>query len=182
MHEFIDDDPARSRSALEMLTVANEYCLFFEGTEKYSAQDIMTYFHRIAPLLYLKGSLLPDVEPEEGVFAGHYVTEEQWEGIFKTLRDKLGNEAKYYLHDHNFDSVEASLAENIADVYQDMKDFIMMFQNNTSQAHRQALYQVKSLYPNRWGMILANAIPAMHRKLYQDKVNPSIFEADDDWP
>ncbi|HSV87432.1 MAG TPA: DUF5063 domain-containing protein [Bacteroidales bacterium] len=181
MEEFLDDDPFKSRAVIEMLTVANEYCMFFESAEKYSADEILFYFQRIAPLLYLKGSLLPMVENSDEGFADRYVTEEQWEGIFKTLRDKLGISARYYLHNQNFDTVEANLSEDIADLYQDLKDFVMQYQKNTLDARQKAVVQLKSLFPGRWGMILVNAMMAVHRNLYHDSLDPAISETDNGW-
>ena len=48
------EEPAISRNVIEMITVANEYCLFLEGIEKYTKDDIISYFQKICPLLYLK--------------------------------------------------------------------------------------------------------------------------------
>jgi hypothetical protein len=181
MEEPMEGEPARSRAVIDMLTIANEYCLFFEGAEKYSAKDILVYFQRIAPLLYLKGSLLPDIEDGEDLVADRYVSEEQWESLFNTLTLKLGNSAKYYVHNQTYDTIEANLPENMADIYQDMKDFTMQYQRNTLEAHRQAVSQLKDLFPNRWGMILANAILAVHQKLHQEQLDSAVFEADNDW-
>jgi len=177
----MEGESARSRAVIEMLTIANEYCLFFEVAEKYSTKDILIYFQRIAPLLYLKGSLLPDIEADEDLAADRYVTEEQWESIFNKLTLKFGNTAKYYVLNQTYDTIEANLPENMADIYQDMKDFTMQFQRNTLEAHRQAVCQLKDLFPNRWGMILANAIPAVHQKLHQEQLDSAAFEADDNW-
>lgn len=181
MEEIMESEPARSRAVIDMLTIANDYCLFFEGAEKYSTKDILAYFQRIAPLLYLKGSLLPDIEVDEDVAADRFVTEEQWESIFNILTQKLGNNAKYYVHNQTYDTIEANLPENMADIYQDMKDFTMQYQRNTLEAHRQAVCQLKELFPNRWGMILANAILAVHQKLHQEQLDSAVFESDDDW-
>lgn len=181
MEEFGKDDLTQSRVVIEMLTVANEYCLFFEEAEKYEPTDILTYFQRLAPLLYLKGSLLPAVDVSDEAFAERFVTEEQWEDVFKTLREKLGPEERYYIHDHNYDTQEASLADNIADIYQDMKDFVMLYQKNTEVARQNALVQVRGLFPGHWGPILLQAMIAVHRLLHREYIDPDLLEGEDDW-
>ncbi|MEE4176273.1 MAG: DUF5063 domain-containing protein [Bacteroides sp.] len=179
MEAFDSDDLTLSKAAIEMLTVANEYCLFFEDAEKFKAEDILTYFQRLAPLLYLKGSLLPVTEVEDEDFAERFVTEEQWEEIFKALREKLGPEERYYVHDHNYDTQEASLADNMADIYQDMKDFVMAYQKNTLPARQNALAMFGGLFASHWGPIVLHALGAIHRLLYKDALDPDLFEGEE---
>lgn len=171
-----------SRAVLEMLTVANEYCLFFEKAEKYSRDDILNYFHKIAPLLYLKGSLLPDIEADEDTFGERYVTEEQWEEIFKTLREKFAEEDVYFVHDQNYDTIEVSLSDNLADIYQDMKDFVMLYQKNISFSRENALAQIRNLFYDHWGLRVLDALRAVHKLLFRHKLDPDLFEEEGDWP
>ena len=178
MEAFDSDDLTLSKAAIEMLTVANEYCLFFEDVEKFKPEDILTYFQRLAPLLYLKGSLLPGIEVEDEDFAERYVTEEQWEEIYKALRDKLSPEDRYYVHDHNYDTKEASLADNMADIYQDMKDFVMAYQKNTLSARENALALIRGLFASHRGPIVLQALGAVHGVLYKETLDPDFFEGD----
>lgn len=72
------NDPVYSKQVIEMLTVANEYCLFMEKAEEYSKEDIFAYSWRILPLIYLKSTLLQPVIPQEPDDAERFVTEETW--------------------------------------------------------------------------------------------------------
>ncbi len=175
------EDSAISKPVLEMLTVANEYCLFFEKAASYSMHDILNYFHRIAPLLYLKGSLLPVSGMPDTEQGERFVTEEQWEQVFKALREQFRDADVYYVHDHNFDSVEASMSDNMADIYQDMKDFIMLYQKNTTPARQQAIYQLQDLYRWRWGPAILSALGAVHQLLFKENIDPDLFESDTEW-
>lgn len=181
MQGMQNEDIVQSRQVIEMLTVANEYCLFFERAEKYSRQDILTYFNHIAPLLYLKASLLPETDLLEETLNERYVTEEQWEGIFKTLHDILGKDALYQSLDVNNDLVEASLADNMADAYQDLKDFVMLFQKNHFYAKESAVASIKSLFRTHWGPILLNALKACHEKLYTIEKDDNELFPDASW-
>ena len=58
------DDITVSKPILEMVTVANEFCFYMESVENKSKSGILEFINRILPLLYLKGSLLPDIEVE----------------------------------------------------------------------------------------------------------------------
>lgn len=175
------NDPGTSKAALEMLTVANEYCLFFEQADQYKIHEILGYFQKIAPLLYLKASLLDSVSAAYEAFNERYVTEEEWEKVFKALREKLGKNDIYFIHDHNFDSVEASLADNMADIYQDMKDFVLLFQKNTTPARQNAIANISDLFRWRWGPALVNALGAVHQIIFKDEIDPDLLENDKDW-
>lgn len=180
MNDFLEENLTQSKPVIEMLTLANEYCLFFEDAEKFELNDILIYFQRMAPLLYLKGSLLPDVETNDEVFAERFVTEEQWEEVFKTLREKFGDDDRYFIHDHNYDTVEASLADNLADIYQDMKDFVMSFQKGRLMSMQNGLVQIKSLFFDHWGPTIINALAAVHRIMHKPQIDPALYE-EDEW-
>ncbi len=80
----VPTDPVYSKTVLELLTVANEYCLFLEKAENYDRQDILIFLQKVCPLIYIKSSLLPVIEIEDEEAAEHFVTEEEWEGVFNS--------------------------------------------------------------------------------------------------
>ncbi|MFW5792658.1 MAG: DUF5063 domain-containing protein [Bacteroidota bacterium] len=168
-----------SKAVIEFITVANEYCLFFEKAENYSAEDIFQYFQKIAPLLYLKGSVMPEVTVNDDSFSEKFVTEEKWEAIFKALREKFGEQDIYYTHDHNYDTEEASLSDNMADIYQDMKDFIMLYQNSLIHAKENAIFEIQKLFKSHWGIRIINALKAVHQILHKHAIDPELFMDDD---
>ena len=144
------DDVTVGKSALEMVTVANEYCYYLENIENKSKSEILNFVNSILPLMYLKGSLLPDFEVEYPEANERFVMEEQWENIFKILRDKFGTDDEYWLidpqHINESEPLRASIAENLSDVYQDMKDIVMLYQKNTVAARENALADCKKLF------------------------------------
>ncbi len=170
-----------SKAALELLTVANEYCLFFEKAGRYTTNDILDYYHKIAPLIYLKAALIDNAPANHEAWNERYVTEEEWETVFKTLREKFGKNDIYFIHDHNFDSVEASMADNMADIYQDLKDFVLLFQKNTAPARQNAIANIIELFRWRWGPALVNALGAVHQLLFKEEIDPDILQNDKDW-
>lgn len=170
------EDLSKHRPVLEFLTVANEYCLFFEKAESYSMLDILEYFQKIAPLLYLKGSTLPAVAVTDAGFNERFVTEEQWEGVFKALREKFGGNDVFFFLDHNADSVEASISDKMADIYQDMKDFVLLFQKNHQYARECAVAEILSLFAAHWGPALIHALNACHHIRYREQIDPDLLD------
>ena len=163
---------SQSRAVLEMLMVANEYCLFVEKAESRPQEQIIPFFLRIAPLLYLRGNLLPEIESDEDFIADRFVTEEQWEAVFKGLRGVFGSFDLYYTLNDTNDTVQASLADNLADIYQDLKDFVMVYQKNTHTARVNAITQLRILFTERWGTLLLQALFACHKLSLQESQSP----------
>ncbi len=171
----MNEDPTVSMPVIEMLTVANEYCLFMEQAQSRSKEELLDFFQKIAPMLYLKACLLAPVTPEDESQASRHVTEEQWEDVFKTLREQFGPNDVYHTHDHNHDSVEASLADNMADIYQEMKDFIMLYQKNTFAARENALATLSDTFSWRWGPALLSALHRVHQVLFTEDISPDMI-------
>jgi hypothetical protein len=174
------EEPVFSRKVIEMLTVANEYCLYVEKAEEYKKEDILEYLQKLLPLIYLKVSLLPDVEVTDESAAEHFVTEEQWENVYTTLSTKLGNQDLFYIapRDLELQPIKASLAENLADIYQDMKDFVLLYQKPLKVAQENAVHDCKTLFETRTGFRLVAAMQAIHWVIYPERDTEAFSELD----
>jgi hypothetical protein len=167
-----DEELYMSRDVLEMLTVANEYCHFLETCEDYTREDIIDYLRKISPLLYLKGSLLPVVPVNHPEANERYVTEEQWEYLYNMFRSKFGIDDAYVIADISVTSnprfLKCSLADNFADIYQDLKDFVILYQKNTFAAKENAVSECRRLFETHWGLRLVSAQRQIHRLIFTE--------------
>lgn len=161
------NDPVYSKQVIELLTVANEYCIFTEKADDYSKPDIINYYRHILPLLYIKGSVLKPIIPQHPEDAERFVTEESWETIFNSLRNKFYPDDHFWacedLSDENTDVEKMSLAECLADIYQDLKDFIMLYQKNLYSARENSIAEVSRLFNEHYGTKITKALPALHQ-------------------
>lgn len=164
-------DKTLVRAVMEMLTVANEYCHFMEHTEEKSLPDLLEFAHRILPLLYLKGSLLPELEVAHPEANERFITEENWQDIFTALREKFGEKDEYWLIDplyiNETEPLKASISEHLTDIYQDMKDYILLFQKNTFPARENAIAELKKLFGSHWGYKIGNISTRIHHLIYE---------------
>lgn len=161
---------AQSKSVLEMITVAHEFCLFMEKVDSYTQEDVLNYFQKIIPLLYLKGSLLPTVEVSDDSYLERYVTAETWEIVFNDVRNKLKPFDEYWTLEQNDDNeaIKASIAENLTDAYQDLKDFVILYTKNTQTARENAAHECKLHFETHWGSRIINALKAIHLINYKN--------------
>lgn len=171
-------DPLYSPHILELITVANEFCLFTEKASEYPGEEVIEYYRKILPFLYLKGMLLPDIKPEEEK-PERFVTEQEWESVFNDLRNLFGELDEFYFIDHS-DPVDAepwkgSLADHLADIYQDLKDFIMHFQVNTYTAQQNAVHICWQLFREHWGERVTRAHYVIHQISFRDPDSSRII-------
>jgi hypothetical protein len=172
-------EPAVSRNVLEMLTVANEFCLFTEGIEKYTKEDVISYFQKLCPLLYIKGATLPFLQPENPDANERFVTEENWEVIYKDIKEKLGKDDDFFMVDYNDDDdysnpVKVSIAEYLVDIYQDMKDFVLLYQRNTKDARENAAAECRLLFERHWGYRCIEVHKIFHFLAYRDSKDNNL--------
>jgi hypothetical protein len=160
------NDPVYSKQVIELLTVANEYCIFTEKVEDYSKSDIINYYRHILPLLYIKGSVLKSLIPEYPEDAERFLTEESWEKILNSLRNKLYPDDHFWfcqdMRDENTDVEKMSLAECLSDIYQDMKDFVMLYQKNRYSSRENAVSEISRLFREHYGEIITRALSGLH--------------------
>jgi len=172
-------DPVYSRTVVEFVAVANEYCKYAEHAGELKGDEILKILQRLLPLMYLKASLLPDLDPifEDG--NEKFVTESDWYRIHDILKEKFGTANDYLeLFDEKFieseTPVPSSLAENMADIYQDMKDFLLLYQTGTQEVMNDAIWECRLNFENIWGQKLVNAMKAIHKFIYSGKEIESI--------
>jgi hypothetical protein len=172
-------EPENSINVLEFLRVAHEYCLFTEKTAEKDKEQIGDFFLKIGPLLYLKGKLLPEINPEYPETTERFVTEEEWQDIFNIHRAAFSTDDEYYHVNYEefneYEAVKASLSENFTDIYQDLKDFILLYQKNSQAARQNAVHECRELFESRWGQKILSNMRYLHfmhnRNLLQSDEN-----------
>jgi hypothetical protein len=164
-------DPVYSHNVIEFVAVANEYCKYAEHASELKGEEILKIMQRILPLMYLKATLLPSLEPffEDG--NEKFVTEADWNRIHDSLKQKLGvaNDFTEELSERFDDSeipVPVTVAENMADIYQDARDFLLLYQTGTNEVMNDALWECRMNFENLWGKKLLNTLWAIHRFIY----------------
>jgi len=121
--------------------------------------------------MYIKASLLPQLNPyfEDG--NEKFVTESDWMIVNETLKKKFGTADDYLeVFDEKTRDTEgpviSSISENMADIYQDIKDFLLLYQTGTIEVMNDAIWECRMNFENFWGQKLVNAMRAVHKFIY----------------
>ena len=165
------------RNVIEFVTVAAEFCGFLERAEGMKRDKFVDTSLKILPLLYLKASLLPECEMMSDEYPENYVTEETYEILRMNIASVLTEKDDYlevFLPDMAYSDtpIKKCISEDLTDIYQDIKDFIFIFQLGLNETMNDSLVICKENFGNIWGQKLVNTLRALHDVKY----NTSPFE------
>jgi hypothetical protein len=165
----MDEDIVYSKEVIEFTAVANEYCRFLEEASSTDGQRLLLVLQRLLPLMYMKALYLPQIESKLDEEIEKFVREEDWQQIKDTLTGKFGAANDFIDVNQDRQSTEeliyCDLAENLADIYQDIKDFLMVYRVGTVELMNDALWECKESFRLYWGQTLVNTIRAVHHAL-----------------
>lgn len=160
-----------SRDVVEFVTVAAEFCAYLERAESAKRNSFVDTTLKILPLLYLKASLLPECEMVGDEAPETYVTEEVYElmrmNVAYVLREK-DDYLEVFLPEMAYSDtpIKKCISEDLADIYQDLKDFIFVFQLGYNETMHDSLAICKEHFALYWGQKLVNTLRALHDVKY----------------
>lgn len=160
---------------LQFVSSCNEYCLWIEEMDISQAGNFVRDAMQHLSGIYSLAARLDMTEPVlEGGNEKH-VTEQDWAEVFRKTQEVLGAHNSYLriAEDEEYDRsdlVDHKISEDLADIYQDLKDFTMQFRQGLEEIMNDAVYEVLSSFEQYWGSKLLNALGALHR-LYVKKTD-----------
>jgi hypothetical protein len=158
---------------IEFTTVAAEVCRFLEYGDGYGMRIFVDKALKFLPLLYLKAQMidiperLSDFEPER------FVTEDDYVFVKQKTAQWLGTNDVYLEVFHpdmerSDTPVVAFISENLADIYQEIKDFVSNYQTLDTDVMNDSLALCLEGFAEHWGQKLLNALRALHCLRYGD--------------
>ncbi len=175
---------------LDFVTVSVEFCTYLEKMEVTSRKEWAETVLRILPLLYVKATLLPSVEVLNDQMAEVFVTEQDYTLILNHVASVLGEEDVYldvFVEDMKYSDrpVSSFVSEDIADIYQDIRNFVSVYQHGLEEAMVYALNDIAENFRLYWGQKLVNVLRPLHTLVYKplDEINldHTVGEEDDPW-
>lgn len=172
------------RNSVEFVTVAAEYCAFIERSEGKNRKEFVDTLLKILPLLYIKASMLPECEVLGEDNLETFVTEDEYEVVRINLQELLADRDDYldvFVEDMKYSDtpIRKSIAEDLSDIYQVVKDFICQFRSGLNETMHDALAQCREHFISYWGQTLVNTMRALHEVKYSHTDNDEEEEFDD---
>ncbi len=162
-----------SKQVIEFVTVANEFCKAVESVAKYPVSESLQKIQKILPLLYLKAAMLPATESILEEELEKYVSELDYNVLHQKWLQALGEHDNFYeVFDPSIqfgqETVTASISENLMDIYQSLKDFLMAYSIGNDEVMNDALFQCTYSFEEYWGQNLVNVLRAVHQLVYSN--------------
>lgn len=165
------NNPIYQKDVLEFVTVAVEYCRYLEQSEGCVREEFVDTVSKLLPLLYLKGTLLPLYESFSDDIPADYVTEENYDIIRTNIAYIMADRDDYldvFVDDMKYsdEPILMTISENLADIYQDLKNFAYVYKMGVETEMLAALEQCKRSFQTDWGQKLTNVLRAIHEVKY----------------
>ena len=156
-----------SQEVIDMVTVSVQTCLILEHASEYEKADFIDKMVRLLPLLYLKTIVLDNEPNQFDGYLQNFVTEDDYNYVAQNVRDLLGNDDAYlevFMSDMQYSDtpITTFISENLADIYQELKDLAGNFQTGNEAVMEEALSNVLDSFRTHWGQKLLNALRALH--------------------
>ncbi|MCF0187496.1 MAG: DUF5063 domain-containing protein, partial [Bacteroidaceae bacterium] len=163
------------KNVVEFTTVAVEFCHFLESTETRSRRNFVDVALKLLPLLYLKASLIEPLEMEEEMELEEAVTEDTYEVLRMAIAQVMGEQDDYldvFVQEMKYSDkpVLKTISEDLADIYQDISNFLFVFRMGLETTMHDALAQVQQHFEMYWGQTLVNTLRALHDVRYHQTI------------
>ena len=173
-------------NSIEFVTVAAEYCGFIERSREVGKQSFVDTALKILPLLYLKASLLPECELMGEDDLETFVTEDDYEYVRRSIAKVLGAQDDYLEVFHpdmaySDTPIKKCISEDLADIYQDLKDFIGVFQSGLNVTMNDSLCVCREHFAEFWGQRLVNTMRALHDVKYHSSSEDDDADVPSAW-
>lgn len=155
-----------SQPVLDFVTVATEYCKYVEQCSQTGTNDFCRVMRGLLPMIYLKATLLEEV-PETAGWNEKRVTEEDYNYIRSQVAAILGSNDDFldvFVEDFKYSEhpVLCTISENLADIYQQLRELVEAFREGYEDAMEVALFETIDEFHIQWGQKLLNALRALH--------------------
>jgi len=123
--------------------------------------------------LYLKASVIPEIEEQYDADFKPKVTEDMYAAVENAIESLLGEDNLYLETFHpdmrlSDSPIAVKISEDLADIYQDLGNFIAVFKDGNKETMNDSLAECIQHFKEYWGQKLVNALRAVHYLKYQN--------------
>ncbi|MDR1682111.1 MAG: DUF5063 domain-containing protein [Candidatus Symbiothrix sp.] len=161
-----------SKYTIDFARAALEYCTFVENAKDSDKKTFTDNMTKILPLLYLKVSIIPNIKVNYESDLNSKVNEQLYAQVEQNIAELLGDDNLYLETFHpdiklSDSPVAVKISEDLADIYQDLGNFIAVFKNGQKETMNDSLIFCIENFCRYWGQRLVNALRALHYIQYQ---------------
>lgn len=159
--------------------IAEKYCGIVDRAAAFSRTQLLAALYRILPELLCEAIQLPDTDPNdrEGAddpkkdlsptLTNSTISQSDWSSLYQLLRQKFGDADLYqtiFNPTEGKESVTASLADDIADVYRDLRSGLSLASVGAASP-ADVIWEWRFGFYSHWGNHAINALRTIHHIL-----------------
>jgi len=150
---------------------------YFEYLERLPDKKLSDFWIeqlQLLPEIYIGISRLPQIEVRYSSEVEKFVTEREYNHTFINLVAFIGALDRFtdfsdQSHPGAVKVIETSLSEMLTDIYQELKDFVLLYETGTLENMNDAIADCLDTFGRYWGVKLLSAIRIIHVNLYQHR-------------
>ena len=150
---------------------------YFEYLDKLPDKKISDFWMvqlRMLPEIYSGIYRLPQIDARYSSDVEKFVTEREYNRIFINLVSFIGSLDKFsdfsdLSHPGTMKVINVSLSEMLTDIYQELKDFVLLYEIGTLENMNDAIADCFDTFGQFWGVKLLTATRIIHVNLFQQR-------------
>jgi len=159
---------------LEFVKCGVTYCKILDNADKLPLHELFDKISESLMAVYQKTFAIPRFQTRYESETQKYLTEKQYNNVRLTLMNLFEKKDEYTeILDPNKPTsqniFQASLSEDLTDIYQDLYDFVKWHSLGTFESVNDSLIECMNNYEKYWGVKLLNALRAIHVIRYLKK-------------
>ena len=168
-----------------LVTLCRKYCTCLEMLEHKERNAFFDDMLVMLPGIYRGVMRLPQTDKRYAYEPEKFVTERVYRQMRKNLQNELGAQDRFpLLSDPTMPErmrlSEHSIAEILCDVYQEVKDFVSLYERGSLEDMNDAVRECQANFKDRLGAQLLSAAYMMHLYRYQPLPDMAHAELDED--
>ncbi|MEF9924139.1 MAG: DUF5063 domain-containing protein [Muribaculaceae bacterium] len=162
-----------STNSIAFIALANEYCNEIETTREIERETFIFSLLKLLPRLYISATDLLKGDSDSSTFIDSYLDEDYYESIRRNMETLMGPDDVYlevFEDDMKYSDtpIAASISECLADIYQDLYNFISSVKEAPIDDTQDILYLCKDNFEAYWGQKLCNVLRALNSLHYNN--------------
>lgn len=162
-------------NVLSFIGLANEYCMALSNVYETEKEEFVAEMLRLLPRIYISMS---DVNVEQQMFddsfytgTASYVDEDYYESVRRGVETIMGEDDTFletFEEDMKYSDtpIAASVAESLADIFQDLFNFVSIVKESEGAQTLEALAECKENFEVYWSQTLCNVLRAINHYRY----------------
>jgi hypothetical protein len=170
----------------EFVAIAGDFCRILEQASQKKTGELFNELQQILPLIYMKAAQLQKPRYCYEEEPTNFVREDDYARIHDTLQHKFeiftgitGMSPGTLPEQHEL--ISFGMAENFADIYEELKNFVKLYEIALPQSMNDALWICRKNFENGFGIRIIDTIKSLHTLIYEKNSSGSRAIQQDDF-